>query len=446
MNKLKSLIIILFLGIAVKAGAQSEASTMTLQQAIDYALKNNPALKNAGLDVEIARKKVQETTAIGLPHVNAQIDYTGQPQIPTTVVPNFVDPNGPPLEFQMGISHTGLAKISANWLLVDGTYFLGLKAAKQYVELASRMRASTEVETKVNVSQAYYMALIADQTLIAMDSNIITLQKTHDDIKALFESGFAEKIDVSRLALQLNNLKIQRQQMENQRQFAYRILKFQMGMPVDASLSLSDKLESLMSSASTMDTSAKAVMTNRPEYQVLAQSQVLNNMNVQRYQMGYLPSLSAFGSHQQNTFATEGNFGELGSKFYGGTMWGLSLQVPIFSGFQRNALVQQARLETIKTKNDLNNLESAIQNDVFNGKNNYLTAKQTVENQRLNYELSIEIREIALAKYQEGVGTSLEVTTANSDLLQAETNYLSAIYDLLVAEIQYKKALGLLNN
>jgi len=167
-------------------------------------------------------------------------------------------------------------------------------------------------------------------------------------------------------------------------------------------------------------------------------------LNVRRYQMGYLPSLSAFGSHTENSFATENNFGDLGNKFYGGTTWGLSLRVPIFSGFQRNAKVQQARLETIKTRNDLNRLENAIENEVFNTKNVFLTAVQTVENQRLNYELSVEIREIAQAKFEEGVGTSLEVTTANSDLLQAETNYLSAIYDMLVAEINYKKALGLL--
>ena len=160
--------------------------------------------------------------------------------------------------------------------------------------------------------------------------------------------------------------------------------------------------------------------------------------------MEYFPSLSSFGSHTQNSFATENNFSYFGNKFYGGTTWGLSLRVPIFSGFQRNSKVQQARLETIKTRNDLYLLENAIQNEVFNTKNVFLTALQTVENQRQNYELSVEIREIAQAKFEEGVGTSLEVTTANSDLLQAETNYLSAIYDMLVAEINYKKALGLL--
>lgn len=444
MTKLKHILLALILGISMSALAQNEAQTMSLQQAVDYALKNNPSLKNADIDVEIAKKQVLETASIGLPQVSAQVDYTGQPQIGVTVVPNFINPAGPPLEFQMGISHTATARINANWLLVDGTYFLGLKAASQYVELASRIRANTETDTRVNVSQAYYMALIADQSILTIDSNIVTLQKAHDDTKALFENGFAEKIDVSRLALQLNNLKIQRQNIENQRNLAYRILKFQMGMDVNTPLSLTGTLRDLMIAAATTDTASTLVYTNRPDYKVLTQTQVLNDLNVRRYQMGYLPSLSAFGSHTQNSFATENNFGDLGNKFYGGTTWGLSLRVPIFSGFQRNSKVQQARLETVKTRNDLYLLENAIQNEVFNTKNVFLTALQTVENQRQNYELSVEIREIAQAKFEEGVGTSLEVTTANSDLLQAETNYLSAIYDMLVAEINYKKALGLL--
>src|SRR5690606_13922091 len=110
----------------------------------------------------------------------------------------------------------------------------------------------------------------------------------------------------------------------------------------------------------------------RPDYQVLQQQQVLNNMNVTRYQMGYLPSLSAFGSHQQNTFAVENQFSDLGDKFYGGTTWGLSLKIPIFSGFQRQSQVQQAKLTMVKTRNDINNLERAIENDVFNARTKYV--------------------------------------------------------------------------
>lgn len=441
MNKLKSLFLTLCVGFGIQAHAQDQTGPMTLQQAIDYGLKNNPALKNANVDVEIARKKVKETAAIGLPHINGSIDYTGQPQIAAMVIPSFTDPNKTQ-EFRMGISHTGAAKIQATWLILDGSYLLGLKASKEYVELASRMRASSEIDTRVNISKAYYMALIGDQSVTLLDSTIKMLQQSHNDVKALFEAGFAERIDVQRLSLQLNNLKIQREQTHNQREFAYRLLKFQMGMDVNAPLLLSDELYQLKDLAGKLDTAAKPNLESRPDYSLLTQTQVLNKMNETRYKMGYLPSLSGFGSHQQTTYAMEGNFGDLGSKYYGGTTWGLSLRIPIFNGFQQNALLQQAQLASLKTHNDLRMLESAVENDVFYARTHYVTAKKTVENQNENYELAKEIREIAAAKYQEGVGSSLEVTTSNNDLLVAETNYLSAIYDLLVAEIEYNKALG----
>lgn len=443
MIKLQSLFLAIAVGAGISASAQDQPTTMSLQQAIDYGLKNNPSLQNANVDVEIARKKVKETASIGFPQISGELNYTGQPQIATMLVPNFQDPdNLPPMEFKMGISHTGTAKIQANWLLLDATYLLGLKASREYVELAGRMRASTEIETKINITKAYYMALIGDQSVVLLDSTIHMLQQSHDEVKALFDAGFAERIDVQRLALQLSNLKIQRDQTDNQRKFAYRLLKFQMGMDVNAPLTLTDRLFQLKDRAGNLDTTAQVSMESRPEFSLLAQQQILNRMNETRFKRAALPSLVAFGSHQQVTYATEGNFNDLGDKFYGGTMWGVSVRVPIFSGFQQKALLQQAQLTSLKTRTDLRNLESAIQNDVFAARANYVTATRTLENQNANFELAKEIREIAAAKYQEGVGSSLELTTANNDLLVAETNYLSAIYDLLVAEIEYNRALG----
>lgn len=444
-NWLKYFSLIFLFNLAASFAEAQTAQRMSLQQAIDYALQFNPSVQNALLDVEIARKKVLETAAIGIPQVNATFDYTGQPLIPTTVVPNFVDPAGPPLEFRMGISHTANMKVNANWLLADGTYFLGLNAAKRYVELSNRIKSNVETETRANVTQAYYTALLSTQTLIAINANIETLQKSYEQVAALHANGLAEKIDVSRLSLQLNNLKVQKQKLENQKEMAHRMLKQLMGMDVETPLELSDDLKNLMVNMQNVDTSAKANPVNRPEYKVLEQNQVLNNMNVKRYQMGYLPSLSAFGSHQQNTFATENNFSDLGNIFYGGTMWGLQLRVPIFSGFQRHAQVQQARLETVKTRNEMNNLTRVIQNDVNQSRNQYITALKNVEIQKESFDLSKDIQRIAQAKYSEGVGSSLELTTANGDLLQAETNYLAAIYELLVAEMQYKKSLGQIN-
>src|SRR5690606_37769885 len=159
--------------------------------------------------------------------------------IPTTVVPNFIVPGGPPQELQMGITHSATAKFTANWLVADRTYFLGLRASSRDVELARRMRANTELDTRLECISTYYMAFVADQTMMAFESNIVSIEKALNDPRALYENGFSEKIDVSRLELQLGNLKIRRNQFQNQRDFSYRILKFQMGMDVNAPLQLS---------------------------------------------------------------------------------------------------------------------------------------------------------------------------------------------------------------
>lgn len=444
MNKLKRLLIIAALFAFVNVGAQSqETKKMTLQEAVDFAKKNNPALQNADIDVRIAKQKVNEVASAGLPQISAQADYTGNPQIATTVVPNFINPAGPPtLEFQMGISHTLSGKINANWLLLDGTYFLGLKAASQYVTMASLMRANTAVETELNVTKAYYLALIADESMGLIESNITALEKTYEDTKALQENGFAEKVDKQRLELQLSNLKTQQTKIKDQRDMSYRILKFQMGMDVNAGIELTDSLKGLIEKVSLLSMNDSVNYEARPEFKMLQQQQVLNNLNTRRYQFGYLPTLSAFGSHQQNSFAIENQFSDLGKKFYGGTTWGLSLKIPIFDGFYKHSLIQQTRLESLKTDNDIRNIEFVIENDVFQAKRNYETAVKAYEDQKKNLELAKEIRDISNIKQEQGVGSSLEVTNANNDLKQAENNYLTAIYDLLVAELNYKKALG----
>lgn len=442
MNKTIFLFLISFAFVGLPALAQ-ENNQFTLLQAVEYAKKNNPTLKNAKVDIEIARKKVLETTAMGIPQISGALDYTGQPRIPVTVVPNFINPNDPPLEFRMGISHQLSAKLNVNWLLLDGTYFLGLKAASQYVQMASVMQANTEVETEINVTKAYYLALLAEQSLELMESNIQTLQKTTNETKALFQAGFAELLDYQRLELQLSNIKTQKQKLLDQKEFSVRILKFQMGYPVDQDIKLSDDLAALLKRTGTPATNSTS-FDQRPEMKILQQQQVLNKLNASRYVVSNFPSLSVWGQHQQNTFATEDQFSTLGDRYFGGTLWGFSLRVPIFGGMQRIAQYQQAKLEINKTNNNIDNLKLAVSNEVFQTSAQYRTALASVEIQKANLDLAKEIYGITEKKFKEGVGSSLEVTNANNDLKNAENNYVNAIYELLMADLEYKKAMGLI--
>lgn len=432
---------ILFFMIVLSNALIAQSDSLTLDDAISLAKKNNRNLLNTKADVDIAHSKVKETASIGLPQLSGSVDYVGQPVIPTSVVPNFINPNDPPLEFQMGISNSLTAKVSLTQLIFDGTYFLGLKAAKEYVKLAEKNMSATQVETIINVSQAYFMVLLIEENQKLTDANLSLVEKTFQQTKGLFENGFAEKLDIQRLNLQLSNLKTLRNKLQDQHEYALRILKLQMGLDLNKNVALSDKLNDVLAKT-TLNTDYTGSAKQRPEFQALEQLQVLNHMDKKRYRLGYLPSLAGFLTHQQQSFATEGEIAKLGDRFYAGTLLGLSLQVPIFDGFYKRSKVEQAEKQIYKTNNQLLDLTAAIQNEQFTAKMRFARAKEELENQKANLEIAKDINRIATAKYNEGVGSSLELIAAGNELKTAETNYLAAVYELLSANLELNKANG----
>jgi outer membrane protein TolC len=433
---------IVFFMIVLSNAILAQGESLTLDDAISLAKKNNRNLLNAKAEIDIAYGKVKETASIGLPQLSGSVDFVGQPVIPTSVVPNFINPNDPPLEFKMGISNSLNAKLSLTQLIFDGTYFLGLKAAKEYVKLAEKNMSATQTETIINVSQAYFMVLLIEENQKLTDANLSLVEKTFQQTKGLFENGFAEKLDIQRLNLQLSNLKTLRNKLQDQHEYALRILKLQMGLDLNKNVALSDKLNDVLAKTTLNNTDYTGSAKQRPEFQALEQLQVLNHMDKKRYRLGYLPSLAGFLTHQQQSFATEGEIANLGNRFYPGTLVGLSLQVPIFDGFYKRSKVEQAQKQIYKTNNQLLDLNAAIQNEQFTAKMRFARAKEELENQKANLEIAKDINRIATAKYNEGVGSSLELIAAGNELKTAETNYLAAVYELLSANLELNKANG----
>lgn len=442
MNTVKpQLLLTLFLACSLSAFAQ-EPRMLSLKEAVEYAKQNNPSLKNARIDEQIAHEKVKEVTSMGLPQISANVDYTGTPQIPTQVVPNFFQPGGPPLEFQLGVPHSLTAKAQLNQLIFDGTFFLGLKASSEFVKLSTLLAVQSQQDVEINVTRSYYMVLITQENQRLVEGNIATLDRTFNDTKALFESGFVEKIDVDRLSLSLSNLRSQKNKLSDQYELVLKLLKLDMGMPLTENIQLADNLTAMKENVTAVAAEVKANYGARVEYQSLQQQLIINDLTIRRYRVGYLPSLYGFLQHQQSTFAFKNEFNTLGDKFYGGTLFGFSLKVPIFDGFNKSALIQQSKLEMNKTQNNLKSYENLIDIEVFESKSKYLRAVDEIENQQKNVELAESIYNISNEKLKEGVGSTLELTTAENDRKIAQTNYLNAIYDLLVAEIEFKKAMG----
>jgi len=430
--------------------AQAQASKFNLKEAIDFALKNNPNLVNARIEESIADKKVNEIKAIGLPQVSAGVSYTNYIQIPTQRLPNFINealppgsPRGPEfIDAQFGIPHTLGANVTLNQLLFDGTYFLGLKAAQEFVKISQYATQQTEIEVQLNVVKTYYSVLMADKRLEQVDANLSSLDSTLYNMKALTEQGFAESVDTARISLSMSNLKIQRARLADQKTIMLNMLKILMGYDVTKPIELTESTESLESNLKVMDVQGAGSVSNRPEYKILSQQLAMGLLDEKRYKFGYYPTLNGFFTHQQNTYASKGQMSQLGNPWFPGTFWGLSLNIPIFSGFRQRSLIQQASLRVQQYETSRSQFEQAYQNEVLTAQTNYLRALENYELQKKNVVLSEEIKRIAKIKLQEGLGTSLEYTTAETENNTSQSNLVIALYELMMAELDYRKATG----
>lgn len=442
----RSIIVIVsvLLGVNLAIAQQNnETKKFSLNEAVSFALKNNDSLKNAVLDEQIAQKKVKEITANGLPQINATSSLNHFIKVPSVEIPNpFLSPSNPSptLSFPQGIPYSWNNTIQASQLLFDGTFFLGLKAAKEFVEMSKIDMKRSEIDVENNVTKGYYAALIIDENVQLFENTLKRIEKTYFDINELYKNGLVEKIEADRLRLTLANTQTQFSQLKDQKELVYYSLKMQMGLRVNDKIELTDKLNQLMVTDNGTAANEKASYENRIEYRKLLLAEKLNNLDKKRYQYGYLPSLAAFGNYTYNTFGVE--FSNLGNKFFDGSLVGAQLTLPIFDGLRKSAQIQQVKLNAQKLSNTKKMVENLIDLDRTNAQSRYERAKEQLVIQKDNFSLAQDIYNKSSLKLKEGVGSTLELTNADNDLKQAQTNYLTSIYNWLNAQIELKRAVG----
>ncbi|MES2779433.1 MAG: TolC family protein [Bacteroidota bacterium] len=421
---------------------QKEVQRFSLKEAVDYAKKYNLTLNNARLDQDYAHQQINEIRAIGLPKIDASGRFTYTPQIPYVGIknPGFFGPE-PTIKFPQGIDYSTALTISASQLLFDGSFLMGLKAAKEFSMLSKYGVKKAEYDVENDIIKAYCMALITEETMILTDANIATLEKTRNDLKAAKEVGLVESTDYERINLSYSNLLILKKQLSDARQLSYYSLKLQMGMNVKDSVILSNDLKSLYENASAEPEIAQTIDYNkRPEYQMLTQQKRMNVLDKKRYQYGYAPTIAAFAQHQQNAFGVDlsGAF----APFYPGTFVGLNVTLPIFDGLNKQAKIQQAKINITKLDRQTIQFENAIEMEVLSAKMTYSRTKEQLVTLKENSDLANTIYKRINLKYQNGMSSSLDVISAEKDLKEAQKNYLNGVYDLLVARANLKKALG----
>ena len=447
----------------VQTAVAQTKNEFSLKQAADYGLKNAVQVRNALLDIKIQKQTNREITSAALPQLNGSIGVTHFFNIALTTLPNFISPStyqvlidegvknatGNTIQIpvggfgniaaQFGVPWTASGGLDLSQILFDGQVFVGLQARSAAMELASRTADVTAEQIKTNINKIYYQLVIGQKQLGSIDANIERFNKLLNDTKEIYKNGFAEKLDVDKVSVQLNNLITEKEKIISQLTQGNAGLKFLINMPQKDVLVLTDTLGEDELKANMLEDAYS--YTDRKEIQLLTVATKLNGYNIKRYELSRIPTIAAFASYSKNAQRTKFDFFNKGDWFTT-SFAGVKVIVPIFDGFARRAKIENARLSYQKSANNLQQAKESMDYEVSVARMKMKSAMLTVDNQKKNIQLAEEVFNTTKKKYDQGLGSNQEIYTAQTELKVAQNNYYSALYDAITSKIDYLKAVG----
>lgn len=463
---MRRLVVIIMLTLLAFIGkAQTELvvvadSVFSLQEAIEYALKNNHDVAKATLEVQKARKKVWETTAIGLPQVSAQFDYSYMLTVPevleqfSNLGSMFSSVYYPLNDFgilsdeQLNLILDGMATetsssddirwgatldLTLSQLIFNGSYIVGLQASKTYQQLSKYMEQQSVADLEEVVVNAYSGVLIAKESRSVLNDILKSTNESIVELEAMYAEGFVENTDVDQLKLTAATIETSKKNLELQIKIAHEMLKLTMGMDLENPLSLSDNLESVMIQKEVVTaTGFDFDVSQNISYQLVSTQEKLMELNVKNAKAEFLPTVAAFYNHQEN-------FNDNSFSFTPPDVVGFSVQIPIFSSWSRMSKVSQREIELEQTRHDKASAENGLKIQFRNNLNQYLTALNTYENNQANMDLAKRIFEKTQLKYKEGVSSSFDLSQAQGQLLQAQGDYFQSVMKLIEAKAALDK-------
>ncbi|MBC7873177.1 MAG: TolC family protein [Ferruginibacter sp.] len=436
---------------------------LSILQAVDYAKKNNLNVKSALLDVQLQEQVNREVTSLAYPQISGNLGTTYNPNVATQVLPNFISPstyqvlidqgvkdgNGNPITMpndfgfiaaQFGTKFSATAGISLSQILFDGQVFVGLQARAVTMKFAQKRVELTEEFIKANIYKIYYQLVVSKTQVELLDENIVRLEKLLHDTREIYKAGFVEQLDVDKVSIQLTNLQTEKRKVVNTISNGYYGLKVLMGMPLQDELILTDTLSNDEIKDGIIDAAGYSY-EDRKEYQFAQIGKQLNEFNIRRYQLSSIPKVTLNGNYAKNAQRDKWNFFGKGDWFTISSV-NVNINVPIFNGFYTRSKIQQARIDLQKTNLRIDSLKLSIDYDVVVARNNFVSAVSNMDYQKRNMELAERVYQQTKKKYEMGTGSQTEINTAQTDLKAAQTNYITALYDAIVARVDFMKATG----
>jgi outer membrane protein len=473
---MRSFIVLFLLLITFLAQSQdtTEVLQLSLKEAQELAIKNSQDVVLADIEVSKAKEQVSEALSALLPQVNGKVSYTQYGKLPATLFPNeqqqqvnqvyglienqfneignplpqsiSQDPATIPenIEIQFGQKFNVNAEIMASQVVFNGVFLVGIKAANTFISIVEHQKKLTEEQIYNNVKSSYYQVLAAKENIAVLENNLRNIEKLKGDTKALFENGFAEEIDVDRLQLSINNLSTQIDQANRQVALAEYVLKFQMGIDIYQEIELVGTLKDYMEGIE-YDLPNKGEFDKRTEISFFDVREKVNEYNVKRYKSAYYPTITAYAALGSSAQRDKFNF----FRFTDANPWlnqryfGFEVNVPIWDSFGKKSKIQYAKLDVERIQAERVKFFNSLDLQYESAKENLVSSKEQLDFADKNIALAQKIYEVTKLKYQEGIGSSIEMTNAERDLYAAQANQLMAIYNLLMAKAEIDKTLGI---
>jgi outer membrane protein TolC len=443
MKKLIFLTLVVAMTIFVQAQSPSKVvNAFSLDQCVEYAQKNNVQVKNALLAIEVQAQTNREIAATAFPTINTNVSGTDYTKIPTSLLPGQIFGGAPGtfIPVQFGTKFNANYGASIQQLLFDGQVFIALQARATSMEMQRKNAALTEEAIKANIYKIYYQLSASKTQLNILDANINRVKNLAHDAQIMYKNGFAEKLDVDKLSVQLNNLETEKLKANNSVAIGYMGLKMLMGMPVNDSLSLTDVInETSLNNDVLMESNFQYNV--RKDYQYLSTIKKLNEFNIKRYQLSNLPTIAMSGSYSKNAQRSEFDFFK-GGNWFTTSLISLNISLPIFNGFATDARIKRTKIELKQTENQIESLKNSIDNEITQSKLNYMSSVATVQFQKKNMELAEAVYGQTKKKFEAGTGSNTEISAAQADLVSAQNNYMNALYTALIAKVDLMKATG----
>ena len=463
----KILGLVLMLSALLSAQENPSTYSFSLQEAIEFGIENNYQSRIAQKDVEIALKQKWEIIAQGLPQISGGVDYQNFLKQPVTLLPaaafdntqstvdivqdyfDNVQRNNNPVEtpegfipVRFGTKQSMNATATWNQLLFDGSYIVGIQSVQTLLQISKNAKTKTDLEIKKAVINAYGNVLLAEESVEIIGKNVEALQKTFDDTQKIYENGFAEQEDVEQLEITLLGLKNNLSRSERMRDIAYEMLNLSLGIPVEDNVILTNDLNELALKSYDLGILKKEIpIEENIDYRIAMNSAESAQIQVRLQKAKALPTLTGFVNYGYQGYSDKFTFLNSDQEYFGQSILGVSLNIPLFSSGMRSARTQQREIEYEQAKLDLERTENEVKREINMAKSEYEYSIENYQNAIRNLELAERIENKNQIKFFEGISSSFELNEAQRQLYSAQQNYLESMLGVITSRVELENLL-----